>query len=97
MADVLLADDDFAALEGLAKVIEAAGHRVIRAGDGIDAFRIATSQRVDIVVCDEHMPRMSGSELISAMRAHARLANLPAILLEKPVDIAALLAAIDKR
>ena len=97
MADVLLADDDFAELEALAKALESAGHRVLRAGDGLDALRIASRQRVDIVVCDELMPRMSGVELIDALRANARLASIPVILLDKPVDIAALLAAIENR
>src|SRR4051794_37338309 len=97
MAVVLVADDDFAALEALAAAIELAGHRVMRAGDGIDALRIATRHAIDIVVCDEHMPGMSGSALIDAMRAHARLSTIPAILLEKPIDVAAVLSAIENR
>jgi two-component system chemotaxis sensor kinase CheA len=97
MAVVLLADDDFSALESLAKRLEEAGHRVIRAGDGIDAFRILIGQRVEVVVADEHMPGMSGAALVAAMRADQRFAKLPAILLTKPVDVPSLLAAIDRR
>ena len=97
VAVVLLADDDFGALEALAVAIEGAGHRVLRAGDGVDALRIATRHPIDIVVCDDHMPGMSGAALIESLRAHARLSAIPPILLVKPVDVAALLAAIENR
>lgn len=96
MAVVLLADADFSALEALARALEHAGHRVIRAGDGIDAFRIVSSQKVDAVVAAEQMPGMSGPALIAAIRAEQRLARIPTILLTKPVDFTALLAAIDR-
>ena len=97
MAIVLLADADFSALETVARQLEDAGHRVVRAGDGSDALRILTVQRVDVVVTDDHMPGMSGPALIAAMRADARFQALPAILLTKPVDLPSLLAAIDRR
>lgn len=96
MAVVLLADADFRALETLARALEQAGHRVIRAGDGIDAFRLVSSQKVDAVVAAEQMPGMSGPALIAAIRAEKRLARIPTILLAVPVDLVALLAAIER-
>jgi CheY-like chemotaxis protein len=81
MLTVLVADDEFAVLEVLCMALEGEGHRVLKAGDGADALRILVSQPCDVVVCDEVMPVMSGSQLIGAMRADPRLATIPVIMM----------------
>lgn len=81
---ILVADDEFANLETLGAALEAAGHRVLRAGDGADALRILTSQTPDVVVCDEEMPVIAGSQLVDAMRATSRLSRIPVILMTAP-------------
>lgn len=81
MLTVLVADDEFAVLQVLSMALEAEGHRVLRAGDGADALRILSSQPCDVVVCDEVMPVMTGRNLIDAMRADPRLAEIPVILM----------------
>jgi len=79
--NVLVADDDFANLETLSSALVAAGHRVLRAGDGGDALRILTNQRCDVVVCDDEMPVLDGAQLVTAMQATARLAGIPVIVM----------------
>ncbi len=81
MLTVLVADDEFAVLEGLSMALESEGYRVLKAGDGADALRILVSQPVDVVVTDQVMPVMSGSQLIYAMLAEPRLAKIPVILM----------------
>lgn len=81
MLTVLVADDEFAVLEVLSMALEGEGHRVLKAGDGADAFRMLVSQPCDVVVCDENMPVMNGHGLIAAIRAEARLADLPVIMM----------------
>ena len=81
MLTVLVADDEFAVLEVLCMALEGEGHRVLKAGDGADALRILVSQPCDVVVCDEVMPVMSGSQLVGAMRADPRLATIPVIMM----------------
>jgi two-component system sensor histidine kinase/response regulator len=81
MLTVLVADDEFAVLEVLSMALEGEGHRVLKAGDGADAWRILTSQPCDVVVCDESMPVMNGHQLLAAMRADPKLATLPVILM----------------
>jgi two-component system, chemotaxis family, sensor histidine kinase and response regulator PixL len=78
---ILVADDELAVLEELCAALEAEGHRVLRAGDGSDAFRILSSQPCSVVVCDEDMPGMNGKQLAEAMRADARFARLPIIMM----------------
>ncbi|MBA2539491.1 MAG: response regulator [Deltaproteobacteria bacterium] len=81
MLNVLVADGDFANLEALSSALLAAGHRVLKAGDGADAWRILSSHTCDIVVCNEEMPCLSGSQLLDAIRANTRLSAIPVIML----------------
>lgn len=81
MLTLLVADDEFAVLEVLSMALEGEGYRVLKAGDGADALRILHQQPCDIVICDERMPVMSGPQLIDAMRAVPRLAEIPVLLM----------------
>jgi CheY-like chemotaxis protein len=81
MLTLLVADDEFAVLEVLSMALEGEGYRVLKAGDGADAFRILSHQPCDVVICDESMPMMNGHQLIAAIRAEPRLAGLPIILM----------------
>jgi CheY-like chemotaxis protein len=78
---VLVADDEFAVLEVLAMALEGEGHRVLRAATGIDALRLLGEEAVDVVVCDEQMPRMNGHQLIASMRGNPRWATLPVVMM----------------
>lgn len=107
---ILVADDEFADLDALGAALEAAGHRVLRAGDGADALRILTQQTPDIVVCDEIMPALTGAQLVQVMKANSRLAQIPVIVMahalgqlvdgatvvHKPVIVPQLLALIEQ-
>lgn len=81
MLTILVADDEFAVLEVLSMALESEGHRVLKAGDGADALRILVSQPCDLLLCDEIMPVMSGTQLAYAMRADPRLASIPIIMM----------------
>ncbi|HEU0035133.1 MAG TPA: response regulator [Kofleriaceae bacterium] len=81
MLTVLVADDEFAVLEVLSMALESEGHRVLKAGDGADALRVLVSQPCDVVVCDETMPVMNGVQLVEAMRADPRLADIPVVMI----------------
>jgi two-component system, sensor histidine kinase and response regulator len=81
MLTVLVADDEFAVLEVMSVALAGAGYRVLKAGDGIDALRILISQPCDLIVTDETMPGLSGHQLIAAIQAEPRLADLQVVLM----------------
>ena len=54
---------------------------MLRARDGVEALSHLTKEAVDVVVCDEHMPRMNGHQLIASVRAEPRLASIPVVLM----------------
>jgi two-component system chemotaxis sensor kinase CheA len=61
-------------------ILESAGYDVTTAVDGVDAFSALQRERFDILVSDVEMPRMSGFELTTKVRADKKLAELPVVL-----------------
>ncbi|NMO17938.1 HAMP domain-containing histidine kinase [Pyxidicoccus fallax] len=109
MSLVLIVEDEEALLEVFAEVVEALGHRALRAHDGEMALTLARTEPPDLVVSDHMMPRRTGMELLRAMRAEPLLADIPFVLLSaarpagreeadaflaKPVDLATFEEAI---
>jgi PAS domain S-box-containing protein len=76
---VLAVDDDALVLMGTAAMLEDLGHEVREAISGEQALELlAQDERVDLVVTDQAMPRMTGIELAQAIKASRP--NLPIIL-----------------
>ena len=78
---VLCADDDRDILALLALRLERAGYRVAQAIDGEQALSLARELRPDVVVLDVMMPRLSGTEVLAALRADGATAGLRVVLL----------------
>ena len=78
---ILLAEDDRALRRFLEVVLERAGYKVIPAGDGLEAMKLALSTRIDIVVTDATMPNLSGHEFCRFLRNSQTLSHIPVILL----------------
>ncbi len=84
---VFLVVDDF---EPMRKVtsgqLRAMGaNTVITANNGSEALHILQNRRVDVVLSDWNMPVMTGLDLLKAVRADARLARLPFIMITAEV------------
>ena len=80
-ATVLIVEDDPALRELYQKVLEMEGYAVITAEDGIDALQRVERQPVDAVVLDLMLPRMDGRDVKRGFDAHARMRNVPVILI----------------
>ncbi|WP_255992250.1 hybrid sensor histidine kinase/response regulator [Chitinolyticbacter albus] len=55
--------------------------RVITAGNGAEALRALTKNRVDIVLSDWNMPSMNGLELLKAIRGDEALRRIPFVMI----------------
>ena len=111
MARILVVDDDLDILELLRLKLELCGHEVITAPDGEAGLSAASEHRPDLVLADWTMPRMSGIDLLAAMRADSAIAKTPFVLLTarahevdvpgidgflaKPFSLANLTASVD--
>ncbi|MFC0679614.1 ATP-binding protein [Lysobacter korlensis] len=59
---------------------------VITAADGVEGLTEARALRPDLVITDVMMPRMSGDQLVEALRADAQFDTVPVLLLTAKAD-----------
>jgi CheY-like chemotaxis protein len=83
---VLCADDDEDILSLVALRLQRAGYRVETATDGARALERARELEPDLIVLDVMMPRMTGVEVLTAIRAEDALAATKVILLSARVQ-----------
>ncbi|WP_407529164.1 hybrid sensor histidine kinase/response regulator [Methylobacterium oryzisoli] len=76
---VLVVDDDPLVLMNTSAMLEDLGHSVLEASSGEQALRILRrSETIDLLITDQLMPGMTGTQLIEVLRAEH--AGLPVIL-----------------
>lgn len=68
---VLVAEDEEAIAETLALIVEDSGYVALIAQDGRTALALARQHRPRLIITDLMMPRLSGAELVAAVRADA--------------------------
>jgi len=83
---ILCADDDEDILALVALRLERAGFRVARATDGMRALELARELLPDVAVLDVMMPRLTGIEVVRALRADPATKGLRMILLSARVQ-----------
>ena len=80
-ARVLVADDNADMRDYLARLLRSAGFRVTTVTDGQAALDAIRAGAPDLVISDVMMPRLDGLGLVAALRADARTAAVPVLLL----------------
>jgi CheY-like chemotaxis protein len=81
---LLVVDDDVEYRETIRDVLIAAGYVVLEASDGAEALELLVAEDApepSAIVLDVQMPRMTGPELLVALRQSDRLAWIPVILM----------------
>ncbi len=78
---VLVVDDSATVRQQVRMVLEQAGFVVAEAVDGQDAVAKVNGETYDGVVCDVNMPRMNGVEFVEKVKADAKHAALPILML----------------
>jgi DNA-binding response OmpR family regulator len=78
-ATVLIVEDDEMIREMIDITLSQAGYRVTTAGSGESALDLLKRVKVDLVLLDVHMPRMSGLDVLMAMAKSGR--NTPPVLM----------------
>jgi DNA-binding NtrC family response regulator len=64
---VLLVDDDVLGARALARMIESCGHCVTVLTSPTEALRMARKDSVDVLIADNHMPGLTGTELLAML------------------------------
>lgn len=77
----LVVDDSMLIRHTVCRFLEQRGFSVASAANGVEAMQILSSVLPDLIVTDLMMPKMTGSELISAVKANPRMARIPVVVL----------------
>jgi DNA-binding response OmpR family regulator len=92
---VLLVEDDPVILRLLEVNFELEGFDVVLAHDGAEGIDLARSERPDLVISDIMMPKVSGLELVAALKGDEATATIPIILLSAKAQSADLKAGLE--
>jgi CheY-like chemotaxis protein len=70
---ILVVEDEAAVRDLLRSVLENYGYRVITAADGVDGIATFNEHQseIKVVISDQEMPRMSGTEMVKQLRESA--------------------------
>jgi DNA-binding response OmpR family regulator len=77
-ATVLIAEDDPDILALVARLVERAGHTVVRAADGQEALKQLYERRPDLVMLDIGMPKLDGWQVLARIR---EVSDVPVLML----------------
>src|SRR4029453_9585693 len=94
-ATVLVVDDDPVILKLLEVNFEMEGFTVLVARDGEEGIQVARDDQPDLVVSDIMMPKVSGLELVTALKADPTTSDIPIILLSAKAQNADVRSGLD--
>jgi CheY-like chemotaxis protein len=77
----LVVDDSMLIRHTVCRFLEQRGFAVESATNGVDALERLNKMRPDIIVTDILMPKMTGSELITALRDNQSTRDIPIVIL----------------
>jgi CheY-like chemotaxis protein len=76
----LVVDDSMLIRHTVCRFLEERGFGVESATNGLEALEALKRVRPDIIITDIQMPKMSGSELITAVKSEPSLAGIPIVI-----------------
>jgi twitching motility two-component system response regulator PilH len=80
MPAALVVDDSMLIRYTVCRSLEERGFAVESATNGVEALQLLERLQPDLIVTDMEMPKMSGSELITALKKNPRTAQIPIII-----------------
>jgi CheY-like chemotaxis protein len=81
LKSILLVEDSRFLRMAIEQVLVRAGYKVLTAGDGEEALRIAYSRIPHLIVLDMLLPKLGGPEVLQALKGSALTAHIPVIVL----------------
>jgi CheY-like chemotaxis protein len=76
----LVVDDSMLIRHTVCRFLEERGYTVESASNGEEALPIVKRLHPDIIITDMQMPKMSGPEFITALKAEAETASIPIVI-----------------
>ena len=95
-ASIVIVDDEPTTMEVVQAFLEEAGYRnFVKIENSSEAMEILEQQPPDLLLLDLIMPRVSGFDLLKAIRGNPKLRRLPVIILTSSSDNQDKLSALD--
>ena len=79
--NILIVDDSRFLRLANERALTKAGHNVICASDGDEGLRLAIERQPDLIVLDMLLPKISGPDVLRAIRANTDTAKTPVMVL----------------
>src|SRR5215207_2081172 len=80
MCTVLIVDDEANFLHILQVILQRAGYNVLSALNGPEALRMAEEHFPDLIILDDMMPGLSGSEVCITLKSSPELRGIPIVM-----------------
>ncbi len=78
---IVVVDDSLTVRRVTQRLLLREGYRVKLAKDGLEGLEVVSGERPAVLVTDIEMPRMDGFDLVRNLRADAKMAKLPVIMI----------------
>lgn len=79
MARILIIEDNPTNMALMVYLLEAFGYSVRSAADGEEGWQAAQHEPFDLIVCDVHLPRRDGYEVVRLLKGDPKLQAIPVI------------------
>lgn len=77
---VLLVEDNVSVRELLRVLLETEGYEIVEATDGSDGLAQAEQSLPDLMILDLMMPGLDGESVLSRLRSHPQLSEVPVLV-----------------
>lgn len=77
---ILIVDDEVNFLDILKIILQRAGYNTVVTANGIDAIKLVYEHKPNLIVLDDMLPGMSGSEICARLKQDANVKNIPVVL-----------------
>jgi CheY-like chemotaxis protein len=78
-ARILVIEDNPANLDLMMYLIGAFGHIALSARDGTEGLRAAAQVKPDLILCDIHLPRIDGYEVVRRLKNDPDCSSIPTV------------------
>jgi two-component system alkaline phosphatase synthesis response regulator PhoP len=87
MKRILLIEDDVALVKTLETALDAENYKVLSAVDGGEGYKLATQEKIDLIILDLKLPSMDGLEICKSLRAQGNMTPIVFLTGEKKEEI----------
>jgi diguanylate cyclase (GGDEF)-like protein len=84
---VLVADDEKSVKDLVGRSLEGRNYRVIGAGSGVEALRLARARRPELILLDLEMPEKDGREVLRELKRGVQTRMIPVVMLTGSAEI----------